>query len=94
MLVSLMLRSSSCFRTEFLHPWLTFGWLRPLHTNAVIFAFVGNGIFMGAITLQRLVKARMASNFPQLVNFWELAVHHRAGGHHPATWPDQFFRVC
>ena len=27
--------------------WTTFGRLRPLHTNAVIFAFVGNGIFMG-----------------------------------------------
>ena len=25
----------------------TFGRLRPIHTNAVIFAFVGNGIFMG-----------------------------------------------
>jgi cytochrome c oxidase cbb3-type subunit I/II len=28
-------------------PWLTFGRIRPLHTNAVIFAFVGNAIFMG-----------------------------------------------
>jgi len=28
-------------------PYLTFGRLRPLHTNAVIFAFVGNGMFMG-----------------------------------------------
>ena len=26
-------------------PWLTYSRLRPLHTNAVIFAFVGNGIF-------------------------------------------------
>ena len=28
-------------------PYTTFGRLRPIHTNAVIFAFVGNGIFMG-----------------------------------------------
>ena len=27
-------------------PWLSYGRLRPLHTNAVIFAFVGNGMFM------------------------------------------------
>ncbi len=51
--------------------WLTFGRLRPLHTNAVIFAFVGNGIFMGVYySLQRLVKARMASNFLSWFNFW------------------------
>ena len=37
--------------------WLTFGRIRPLHTNAVIFAFVGNGIFMGLYySLQRLLK--------------------------------------
>jgi len=28
-------------------PFLTFGRIRPLHTNAVIFAFVGNAIFTG-----------------------------------------------
>ena len=45
-------------------PWLSFGRLRPLHTNAVIFAFVGNAIFAGVYySLQRLLKARMASNF-------------------------------
>jgi cytochrome c oxidase cbb3-type subunit I/II len=36
----------------------TFGRVRPVHTNAVIFAFVGNGIFMGVYySLQRLCKA-------------------------------------
>lgn len=51
--------------------WLTFGRLRPLHTNAVIFAFVGNGIFMGVYySLQRLLKARMASDFLSWFNFW------------------------
>ena len=40
--------------------WLSFGRLRPLHTNAVIFAFVGNAIFAGVYySSQRLLKARM-----------------------------------
>jgi cytochrome c oxidase cbb3-type subunit I/II len=51
--------------------WLTFGRLRPLHTNAVIFAFVGNMMFAGVYySLQRLVKARLASDFLSSLNFW------------------------
>ena len=51
--------------------YTTFGRLRPLHTNAVIFAFVGNGMFMGIYySLQRLCKARMFSDFLSAVNFW------------------------
>ena len=43
--------------------YLTFGRVRPVHTNAIIFAFVGNGIFMGLYySLQRLCKARMFSD--------------------------------
>lgn len=49
----------------------TFGRLRPLHTNAVIFAFVGNGIFMGVYySLQRLCKARMFSDMLSKIHFW------------------------
>ncbi|MDX1951185.1 MAG: cytochrome-c oxidase, cbb3-type subunit I [Verrucomicrobiota bacterium] len=49
----------------------TFGRLRPLHTNAVIFAFVGNGMFMGIYySLQRLCKARMFSDRLSWINFW------------------------
>lgn len=49
----------------------TFGRIRPLHTNAVIFAFVGNGIFAGVYySLQRLCKARMFSNLLGRINFW------------------------
>lgn len=49
----------------------TYGRLRPLHTNAVIFAFVGNGIFMGVYyALQRLVKARMWSDRLSKIHFW------------------------
>ncbi|CAN5437850.1 cytochrome-c oxidase, cbb3-type subunit I [soil metagenome] len=51
--------------------YFSFGRLRPLHTNAVIFAFVGNGIFMGVYySLQRLCKARMYSDVLSKINFW------------------------
>ncbi|MDX2247580.1 MAG: cytochrome-c oxidase, cbb3-type subunit I [Bacteroidia bacterium] len=50
---------------------LSFGRIRPLHTNAVIFAFVGNGIFMGVYySLQRLTKASMYSKVLSNVHFW------------------------
>ncbi|WP_396143910.1 cytochrome-c oxidase, cbb3-type subunit I [Flavobacterium sp.] len=52
-------------------PWLSYGRLRPLHTNAVIFAFVGNGVFAGSYySMQRLLKARMYSDFLSKLNFW------------------------
>jgi cytochrome c oxidase cbb3-type subunit I/II len=51
--------------------FITFGRLRPLHTNAVIFAFVGNGIFMGLYySLQRLCKARMFNDILSTIHFW------------------------
>lgn len=51
--------------------WLSYGRLRPLHTNAVIFAFVGNAIFAGIYySLQRLLKARMFSDALSNINFW------------------------
>ena len=51
--------------------WLSFGRLRPLHTNAVIFAFVGNAIFAGVYySTQRLLKARMWSDALSNINFW------------------------
>ncbi|RZJ68686.1 MAG: cytochrome-c oxidase, cbb3-type subunit I [Flavobacterium sp.] len=51
--------------------WLSFGRLRPLHTNAVIFAFVGNAMFAGIYySLQRLLKARLYSNFLSNLHFW------------------------
>lgn len=55
--------------------WLSFGRLRPLHTNAVIFAFVGNAIFAGIYySLQRLCKARMYSDVLSNIHFygWQL----------------------
>jgi len=52
-------------------PVTTFGRVRPVHTNAVIFAFVGNGIFMGVYySLQRLCKTRMFSDVLGKIHFW------------------------
>lgn len=52
-------------------PATTFGRLRPLHTNAIIFAFVGNCIFTGVYySLQRLCKTRMFSDKLSWIHFW------------------------
>ena len=49
----------------------TFGRLRPLHTNAIIFAFVGNASFAGIYySLQRLCKTRMYSDKLSWLHFW------------------------
>jgi cytochrome c oxidase cbb3-type subunit I/II len=49
----------------------SFGRIRPVHTNAIIFAFVGNGIFMGVYySLQRLCKARMFNDTLSKIHFW------------------------
>lgn len=49
----------------------TFGRLRPVHTNAIIFAFVGNCIFTGVYySLQRLCKTRMFSDKLSWIHFW------------------------
>jgi len=56
---------------NFGNPYTTFGRIRPLHTNAAIFAFVGNGIFMGVYySLQRLLKAPMYSKLLSEIHFW------------------------
>ncbi|MCU0425856.1 MAG: cytochrome-c oxidase, cbb3-type subunit I [Candidatus Kapabacteria bacterium] len=52
-------------------PELSYGRLRPLHTNAVIFAFAGNAIYVGVYySLQRLCKARMYSDVLSKIHFW------------------------
>ena len=51
--------------------YLTFGRLRPLHTNAAIFAFAGNAIFAAVYySTQRLCKARMFSDVLSNLHFW------------------------
>ncbi len=52
-------------------PWLTFSHIRPLHTNAVIFAFVGNGIFTAVYYASpRLLKTPMYSKTLSAIHFW------------------------
>ncbi len=71
MLVGLWVALQFIFPELNVMSYTTFGRLRPLHTNAVIFAFVGNGIFMGVYySLQRLCKARMFSDALSKVHFW------------------------
>jgi cytochrome c oxidase cbb3-type subunit I/II len=51
--------------------WLTFGRLRPIHTNAAIFAFCGNAIFAGVYySTQRLLKARLFNDLLTKLHFW------------------------
>lgn len=71
MLVGLFVACELIWPELNLTSWLSFGRLRPLHTNAVIFAFVGNGIFAGVYySLQRLLKTRMYSDMLSRINFW------------------------
>ena len=50
--------------------WVNFGRMRPLHTNAIIFAFVGNAMFAGVYySLQRLLKARTNDRLSN-IHFW------------------------
>ncbi|WP_337865803.1 cytochrome-c oxidase, cbb3-type subunit I [Ignavibacterium sp.] len=72
MLVGLLI-ATQLFAPElnFSIPFLTFGRIRPLHTNAVIFAFVGNAIFMGVYhSLPRLLKTPMFSKVLSNIHFW------------------------
>src|SRR5690606_7821425 len=68
LLISLQL---ICPEMNFLNQYTTFGRVRPVHTNAVIFAFVGNAIFMGAYySMHRVLKARMFSDVLSKIHFW------------------------
>ncbi|KXU35698.1 cytochrome C oxidase Cbb3 [Ventosimonas gracilis] len=52
-------------------PWLSFGRLRPLHTNAVIFAFGGCALFATSYyTLQRTCQTRLISDGLAAFTFW------------------------
>jgi cytochrome c oxidase cbb3-type subunit I/II len=71
LIVALQLAFPNFFNDYLGFKYLSFGRIRPLHTNAVIFAFVGNGIFMGVYySLQRLLKTRMWSDKLSYINFW------------------------
>lgn len=71
MLVGVILALQLAWYPANVGEYLTFGRLRPLHTNAVIFAFAGNAIFVAVYySTQRLVKARMFSDAMSWFHFW------------------------
>jgi len=72
MLVGVLIAAQLNFwQLNFGLPYLTWSHLRPLHTNAAIFALVGNMMFAGIYySTQRLVKARLASDFLSQLHFW------------------------
>lgn len=52
-------------------PWLSYGRLRPLHTNAVIFAFGGCGLFATSYyVVQRTCNVRLFSDKLAAFTFW------------------------
>ena len=58
-------------------PFITFSRIRPLHTNAIIFAFVGNAMFAGIYySVQRLLKTRLYSDTLSWIHFigWQLII--------------------
>ncbi len=56
---------------NFESPHVTFGRLRPLHTNAIIFAFVGNAMFAGIYySMPRLLKTAMFNKTLSWIHFW------------------------
>ncbi|MEZ5294602.1 MAG: cytochrome-c oxidase, cbb3-type subunit I [Vicinamibacterales bacterium] len=71
MLVGVLIAAMLFMPALNLAPYLTFGRLRPLHTNAVIFAFCGNMIFGGTYhSMQRLLKTRLFSDTLSKIHFW------------------------
>ena len=71
MLVGLLIAALLFIPGFNLAPYFSFGRLRPLHTNAVIFAFVGNIIFGGVYhSSQRLLKTRMFSDVLSKIHLW------------------------
>jgi cytochrome c oxidase cbb3-type subunit I/II len=71
MLVGVIIALQLAWHGANIAPYLTFGRLRPLHTNAVIFAFVGNMMFAGVFySTQRVLRTRMASDVLSKIHFW------------------------
>ena len=61
----------AAWKLNFGIPWLTFGRMRPIHTNVAIFAFIGNAVFAGIYhSSQRLLKTRMFSDVMSKLHFW------------------------
>ena len=71
MLVGLLIASQLFAPSLNFTQYGTFGRIRPLHTNAIVFAFVGNATFAGVYySMQRLLKTRMFSDVLSYIHFW------------------------
>jgi cytochrome c oxidase cbb3-type subunit I/II len=72
MLVGLVIALQLAFPIfNFDFQYISFGRARPVHTNAIIFAFVGNAIFTGVYySMQRLLKTRMYNDLLSKIHFW------------------------
>jgi len=72
MLVGVIIAAQLAFpELNFGIPWLTYGRLRPLHTNAVIFAFGGCGLFATSYyVVQRTCQTRLISDKLAAFTFW------------------------
>ena len=71
MLVGVLIAAMLFLPSLNIAPYISFGRLRPLHTNAVIFAFCGNLIFAGTYhSIQRLLKTRLFSDTLSKLHFW------------------------
>ena len=59
------------FNFDFLTPWLSYGRLRPLHTNAIIFAFGGCALFATSYyVVQRTCQTRLFASGLAAFTFW------------------------
>ncbi|MBX3355858.1 MAG: cytochrome-c oxidase, cbb3-type subunit I [Phycisphaeraceae bacterium] len=71
MLVGVIIAVQLAWPAANIGEWLSFGRLRPVHTNAVIFAFGGNAIFTAVYySMQRLLKTRTFSDLLSKIHFW------------------------
>lgn len=71
MLVGVIIAAQLAYWPLNLGEYLSFGRLRPLHTNAVIFAFGGNAVFCGMYySIQRVLKTRLWNDTLSNLHFW------------------------
>ena len=71
MLVGVLIAAQLVWPELNIGPWLHFGRLRPLHTNAVIFAFGGSVLFATSYyAVQRTCQARLLSDSLAAFTFW------------------------
>jgi cytochrome c oxidase cbb3-type subunit 1 len=71
MLVGLVIAAQLMWPELNLAPWLSYGRLRPLHTNAVIFAFGGSALFATSFyVVQRTCHVRLFGDWLASFTFW------------------------